>query len=204
MPYDILAEYGHTHDHAEAATLLRSETKKILSPPWPRCGRPNCICARARRLRQRPTKSCAGFIKRVQQSTRICCRVGLELPPVDESRRLSGERADLRDPRGALVAASRSSRTVDAYLVQAGGLPEFEALEAWLRERRKAPPRRARPGRRGRRAEARTGLRELQAAIAGSTTWAGLADTGSGDPAAREPDPAGRQYLDILAGEAQP
>src|SRR6185369_16139817 len=46
------------------------------------------------------------YIKQVQQSSRIyLARVGLELPGVDESRRLSGDRKSVTDRTSALAPA---------------------------------------------------------------------------------------------------
>src|SRR5690606_1991140 len=82
---DVLAEYGHTHDHAEAATLLDPDTratlKQALDQMWQselhlRQGRPDQALPFAYKA--------LGFIKEVQQATRIyLARVGPELPPID-------------------------------------------------------------------------------------------------------------------------
>jgi hypothetical protein len=135
---EVLAEYGHTHDHAEAATLLDPETKKILraalSEMWQaelhlRLGEPGKALPFENRA--------LAYIKQVQQSTRIyLARVGLELPPVDESRRLSGERAGLRDPGGVLAPASVEDGNVTAVYqsLQANAGTDLDAFERWLRE----------------------------------------------------------------------
>ena len=98
-PEAVLERFGHTHDHAEAATLLDPETRKLLKAAldemWQselnlRTGRPDLALPYANRA--------LGFIKQVQQSTRIYLpRVGTELPPVDESRRMGGDREGLGD-----------------------------------------------------------------------------------------------------------
>lgn len=107
-PVNVLEDYGHTHDDAEAATLLDPETrailKKALDAMWSsegelRQGRPDRALPHAYRA--------LGYIKQVQQATRIyLARVGLELPPIDESRRMGGDRAGLGDRRDGLVTAS--------------------------------------------------------------------------------------------------
>ena len=204
---DILAEYGHTHDHAEAATLLDPETKKILKSALAEMWQAELHLRQGAPAKALPYENRAlGFIKQVQQSTRIyLARVGLELPPVDESRRLSGERAGLRDPRGVLVATSVEEQPlIDAYqALQDGGLPEFEVLEAWLRERGKRLPDAlgliAAADALKREPACATCRRQLQDRL-----WAALPTPAAGTRQRAEPDPAGRQYLDILAGEAQP
>ena len=141
---NILAEYGHTHDHAEAATLLDPETKKILksalSEMWQaelhlRQGEP----AKALSFENRALI----FIKQVQQSTRIyLARVGLELPPVDESRRLTGERKDVRDPRGFLVASNRDEKILsDMYQSLASNASaDLASFDTWLRANKSSVP----------------------------------------------------------------
>jgi hypothetical protein len=104
---DIVAEYGHVHDIAEAATLLDPETRAVLKSAlaemWQaelhlRQGHPDEALPYERRALE--------FIKQVQQAARIyLARVGLELPQIDETRRLSGERKDLSDRVGTLAAA---------------------------------------------------------------------------------------------------
>lgn len=134
---DVVAQFGHTHDHAEAATLLDPETKKLLraalSEMWQaelklRTGVPDQALPFENRA--------LGFIKQVQQASRIyLARVGLELPPVDESRRLSGERKDVRDRPGVLVAAERERAPITHLYqaLQSGKSPELDTFESWLR-----------------------------------------------------------------------
>ena len=204
---DILAEYGHTHDHAEAATLLDPETKKILKSALAEMWQAELHLRQGAPAKALPYENRAlGFIKQVQQSTRIyLARVGLELPPVDESRRLSGERAGLRDPRGVLVAARVEEQPlIDAYkALQAGDVPEFEALEGWLRERGKRLPDAL-----GliaaadalRREPACTSCRRQLL----DRLWAALPTPATGSRLRAEPDALGRRYLGLLDGEAQP
>lgn len=138
----VLEEYGHTHDHAEAATLLDPDTRKILKSAldemWQseghlRQGHPDLALPYAYRALR--------FIKQVQQATRIyLARVGPELPPIDESRRMGGDRAGLARRDDALVAAEVADPTLaalwhslDASQVPAAAI-DFTALERWLRE----------------------------------------------------------------------
>jgi len=139
---DVLEAYGHTHDHAEAATLLDPETratlKKALDQMWQselhlRQGHPDQALPFAYKALE--------YIKQVQQATRIyLARVGPELPPIDETRRLGGDRKGIApralgaldrpkddDPAPARVWAALAN---DAATADAGDL---EALQAWLR-----------------------------------------------------------------------
>ena len=104
----MLEQFGHTHDQAEAATLLDPETRELLrsaldemwqSEAHLRQGHPELALPYAYRA--------LGFIKQVQQASRIyLARVGLELPPIDESRRLGGDRAGLGDRADPLTDAT--------------------------------------------------------------------------------------------------
>lgn len=145
---DVLAEYGHTHDHAEAATLLDPETratlKQALDQMWQselhlRQGYPDRALPYAYKALE--------FIKQVQQASRIyLARVGPELPPIDESRRLSGDRTGLARRADALVPATAADATVASLwralenptaTGQAQPSPDqdaLDALERWLRE----------------------------------------------------------------------
>ncbi|MCU1082458.1 DUF4175 domain-containing protein [Stenotrophomonas maltophilia] len=133
---DVLSEYGHTHDHAEATTLLDPQTratlKAALDQMWSaegelRQGRPEQALPFAYKA--------LGFIKQVQQAERIyLARVGPELPPIDESRRLGGDRAGLASRE--LPLAARTSP--DPAIVEAwqrfgddNGAPDLDALAAW-------------------------------------------------------------------------
>jgi hypothetical protein len=142
----VLEEYGHTHDHAEAATLLDPETratlKAALDQMWQselnlRQGHPERALPHAYRALR--------FIKQVQQATRIyLARVGPELPPIDESRRLGGDRAGLSRRDDPLVAATAPDPTLAGLWRALDDVPpgeraqapavDFTALERWLRD----------------------------------------------------------------------
>ena len=140
---NVLEDYGHTHDDAEAATLLDPETrallKQALDAMWSsegelRQGQPERALPHAYRA--------LGFIKQVQQASRIyLARVGLELPPIDETRRMTGKRDGLGDRRDGLVAATAPESPALA-LWQAlaperdgdGADAALEAFAAWLGE----------------------------------------------------------------------
>ena len=138
----VVAEYGHVHDLPEAATLLDPETKKLLraaldqmwqSEQHLRQGNPDTALPFAYKA--------LGFIKQVQQADRIyLARTGSELPPIDESRRLGGDRAGLGDRRDVLPDAEPVDPVPAAAwraLQDAPGkdrkAPDYDALERWAR-----------------------------------------------------------------------
>ncbi|MCF7751131.1 hypothetical protein KQ945_10270 [Bacillus subtilis subsp. subtilis] len=134
---DVLSEYGHTHDHAEAATLLDPQTratlKAALDQMWSsegelRQGRPEAALPYANKA--------LAFIKQVQQAERIyLARVGPELPPIDESRRLSGDRTDLASRTLSIEAvAAPDPAIVVAWqqLADPGSSPDLDAIAQWL------------------------------------------------------------------------
>jgi len=207
----VLEEYGHTHDHAEAATLLDPETratlKLALDAMWQsegqlRQGHPDLALPYA--------YTALKHIKLVQQASRIyLARVGPELPPIDESRRMSGDRAGIGRRGDALVA----STAPDPALMQAWHAlddargsdasareVDFTALDRWLRanEARVADPLSLIAALDALRAEPACDAcrRELRAQL-----WPLL----SRPPAAVQRrdggDAAGRRYLDALRQE---
>ncbi|SDR15291.1 DUF4175 domain-containing protein [Pseudoxanthomonas sp. CF125] len=141
---DVLVEFGHTHDHAEAATLLDPETratlKQALDQMWQselhlRQGHPRQALPYAYKA--------LGFIKQVQQATRIfLARVGPELPPIDEARRMTGDRAGLARRELPLAAKNTGIDAAPAevwraladspHAAKTTELP-LDALERWLR-----------------------------------------------------------------------
>ena len=138
---DVLSAYGHTHDHAEAATLLDPQTRAILKQAldqmWQSEGE----------LRQgHPDKAlpyaykALGFIKQVQQAERIyLARVGPDLPSIDETRRMTGKRDGLASRTTTLQAASRDDADVVALWRALADVPgnaapiDTTALQRWLR-----------------------------------------------------------------------
>lgn len=136
---NVLAEFGHTHDHAEAATLLDPDTKRILrvalEAMWQaelelRSGAPAAALPHEYKALEQ--------IKLVQQASRIyLARVGLELPPVDETRRLSGERKDVRNSENAANAATAPEPQLDAIwqALERGETPDWDGFDKWLGQR---------------------------------------------------------------------
>ena len=134
---NALAEFGHTHDIAEAATLLDPQTRKTLKAALEEMWQAELHLRQGAPREALPYEYRAlELIKRVQQADRIyLARVGLELPAVDESRRLSGDRAGLRAPGDALEPAAPTDAIVaEAWAaLQRDELPDLEALLAWAR-----------------------------------------------------------------------
>jgi hypothetical protein len=107
---DVLGEFGHAHDEGEAATLFDPETHAKLTAMvdqmWQsegalRAGDPAMALPFARRA--------LVLLKQVQQSTRVfLAKVGSELPPIDEGRRMTGKRDDIGPGRLALPARTAS------------------------------------------------------------------------------------------------
>ncbi|MGV8959717.1 MAG: hypothetical protein ACOH1V_04955 [Stenotrophomonas sp.] len=142
---DVLSEYGHTHDHAEAATLLDPQTratlKAALDQMWRsegelRQGRPDTALPFAYKA--------LGLIKQVQQAERIyLARVGPELPPIDEGRRMGGDRTGIAPGRSAPVAIpTRDDAAVQVWqqLGEPDAAVDLDALTRWLGENERALP----------------------------------------------------------------
>lgn len=135
----VVAQFGHSHDHAEATTLFdpatRALLKSALDAMWQsegmlRQGQPADALPHAYRA--------LAFIKQVQQASRIyLARVGLELPPLDFSRRLSGKPSGQRARRDPLANAD-AERLAVAAAWQAldrpapDSDPQLAALTDWL------------------------------------------------------------------------
>lgn len=133
---DVLAEYGHTHDHAEAATLLDPQTRAILKSAldamWLsegelRQGRPEQALPHAYKA--------LAFIKQVQQAERVyLARLGPDLPPIDMNRRMGGKREGLASRRLSLPPGQPGDAAIaQAWLaLDRGALPSMQALQRWL------------------------------------------------------------------------
>ena len=208
MP-NVLEEFGHTHDDSEAATLLDPETRellrKALNAMWLsegelRQGQPGAALPHAYRA--------LGFIKQVQQASRIyLARVGLELPPIDEARRMTGDRAGLGDRRTGLVPAAPPASPAlalwQALAAPGDSVDAREAFAVWLRSNEASADDAlglvaamdavsADPACEGCRAELRRRL------------WPLLATPAAGTGARTAPDARGAAYLDALARERSP
>ncbi|MBN8887904.1 MAG: DUF4175 family protein [Rudaea sp.] len=207
---DIVAEFGHVHDIAEAATLLDAETKATLKSALAEMWQAELHLRQGRPDEALPYEYRAlDFIKRVQQSTRIYLeRVGLELPAPDEARRLSGERKGVEDRSGSLAAATIDDAPLARLWsgLQRGDAADANAIdwsgaEEWLRAREASLPDALavlaaidRTRRDPACAECRDSLRAL--------LWPLLPAPAATGAARATPDAAGRAYLDALQSDA--
>ncbi|MDP1026742.1 DUF4175 domain-containing protein [Sphingomonas sp. KR1UV-12] len=132
---DVTAEYGHTHDESEAATLLdpgtRATLRKVLDAMWQselalRQGEPRKALG--------PANTALRFLKQVQQATRVfLARTGTQLPSVDEGRRLTGKRDGIAPALPALVVEPVDASPAAAWRGLASGVVPLEPLTRWLR-----------------------------------------------------------------------
>jgi hypothetical protein len=132
----VTAEYGHMHDVAEAATLLDPETKAILKSALSEMWDAELHLRQGRPAEALPFENRAlVYIKQVQQSSRIyLARVGLELPAVDEGRRLSGDRKGVTDRESALAPAdANDSGALSVWqALDAHTTPDLDAFDRWV------------------------------------------------------------------------
>lgn len=205
---DVLSEYGHTHDHAEAATLLDPQTRAILKSAldqmWQseghlRQGHPDQALPYAYKA--------LAFIKQVQQAERIyLARVGSELPPIDMARRMTGKRDGLGDRSVQLAARPAGDAVVASAwhaLASSDESVDLDALSRWLDANPNAVPDaldvvaaidalRQQP-------DCRTCRNELRAQL-----WPALRRA-EGPPARRAAaDASGRRYLEALSAPQEP
>jgi hypothetical protein len=134
---NVLAEYGHTHDESEAATLLDPGTRNLLKlaldAMWEaevnlRSGRPEAAL---------PFENKAlDYIKRIQQATRIYLpKIGSQQPPIDMARRLTGKRVGIVGGPARLtpfVIEDAVPATAWRALAQPGAI-DLAGLEGWVR-----------------------------------------------------------------------
>lgn len=134
----IVETYGHTHDESEAATLLDPGTRATLRQALDNMRQSETALRLGDPRRALPfAYKALRFIKQVQQATRIfLARTGSQLPPVDLTRRLTGDRSDMA-PR---MLASTTADPVDATpsaiwaaLDTRNDAGALEALTRWLR-----------------------------------------------------------------------
>ncbi|MFC5578219.1 hypothetical protein ACFPOA_09385 [Lysobacter niabensis] len=148
---DVLADYGHTHDDSEAATLLDPETRRTLKAALDQMWQAELHLRQGHPDLALPYEYKAlDFIKQVQQAGRVyLARMGSELPPIDESRRLSGERAGLA-PRDDLLVPATPTSPLLANLWRALEMPpaagacadglDLDGAERWLRANERRVP----------------------------------------------------------------
>lgn len=134
---DVLAEYGHTHDDADSATLFDPVTKARLNGAVEQMWQSELALNQGDPARALPYANRAlVLIKQVQQATRIfLARVGTgDLPPIDEGRRLSGVREGVtRDDLALAPEASDDGGAARIWAALAGPPPSAGALDAVAR-----------------------------------------------------------------------
>ena len=194
--------WAHQHDLPEAATLLDPETKRILRLALQEMWQSELHLRQAEPDLALPYEYKAlDYIKQVQQAERIyLARSGVELPQVDETRRLGGKREGLTDRALAVPAAAERSVARHARMGRArarrGRRPR--ALQAWVRAHEASVPDAiglwsaiAQAQRNPDCAECRD---ELEARL-----WPLLPATATGVTPRPEPDAAGAEWLDALS-----
>jgi hypothetical protein len=125
----VVAEFSHIHDAPEAATLLDPDTRLLLKSALDAMWLAEGELRTSHPERALPHEYRAlRFIKQVQQASRIyLARVGLELPPVDETRRLHGDRAGIAPSADDLRPAETTAAPVRDLWLQLGALPAAAA-----------------------------------------------------------------------------
>ncbi|WP_250460456.1 DUF4175 domain-containing protein [Microbulbifer litoralis] len=129
----VVAAAGHSHDTSEHATLFDPKTKELLrsalNAMWSAWRDLSVIEPRASLPDQHRALR---FIKEVQQASRIYLqRVGFETPPLDQSRRLTGERDEVDVPpaQGERAAGEREQLLELLAQVRGGDVPDAEAAQ---------------------------------------------------------------------------
>lgn len=138
----VTDEYGHTHDIPEAATLLDPATQKLLRAALGEMWQAELHLRQGFPQRALPFENRAlDLIKKVQQADRIyLAKVGSQIPPVDEARRLSGKRDGLGIRKDMIQSAPAKDEAVGALWAALGtpgkrddSVPALLAdAEAWL------------------------------------------------------------------------
>jgi hypothetical protein len=204
---DTVAEYGHVHDIAEAATLLDPDTRDILKSALGEMWQAELHLRQGKPDEALPyEKRALDFIKQVQESTRIyLARVGLELPTPDEARRLSGTRTDLTDRIGTLTAANVGNASLTGLwrTLAEGGTPDWNGAETWIAAHQTSLPDALgvlaaidRARREPACADCRKELRNL--------LWPLLPTPAAASAPRDAPDAVGRGYLESIHADAAP
>jgi hypothetical protein len=134
---NLSAQYGHVHDKPEAATLLDPDTRRLLKAALDEMWQAELHLRQADPELALPYEYKAlAYIKQVQQAERIyLARAGVQLPQVDLTRRLSGDRAGLVDRQLGAVAQSPEPTPVAAawQALTDETAPDWAALNGWVR-----------------------------------------------------------------------
>jgi len=198
---DVVAEYGHVHDIAEAATLLDPDTRATLKSALAEMWQAELHLRQGAPAQALPYEHRAlDYIKQVQQATRIyLARVGLELPVPDEARRLGGERKDLGDRSGSLAPALAGDAALVALwqALDGRGAADWDAAQRALGARGDTPDvlgALAALDRARREPDCVDCRRELRAAL-----WPLLPPSPAATATRALPSAADRAYVDALA-----
>ena len=139
----VLEQYAHLHDLPEAATLLDPRTRETLRRALGEMWQSELALRQGDPARALPYAYRAlAFIQQVREADRIyLARTGSQLPPIDHSRRLGGDRDGIgRRPLAPSSRPEPSGVLEDAWAGLAGGqgadAVDLEALEAWLARNR--------------------------------------------------------------------
>jgi hypothetical protein len=141
--HDVVAEFGHTHDQAENATLFDEATKKILrralGAMWEA---EKALRAIAPTSALGPEHKALDAIKQLQQADRIYLhKTAFVAPPLKEEIRMTGDLAGAKSYRREQATAAVPIPDEVRRLIQAldgdGTLPALwsRAAHAWIRER---------------------------------------------------------------------
>ncbi|MGY0561778.1 hypothetical protein ACW7G2_13800 [Luteimonas sp. A277] len=134
----VLEEYAHLHDLPEAATLLDPRTRETLRLALGEMWQSELALRQGDPERALPYAYRAlAHIQQVREADRIyLARVGTQLPPIDESRRLGGERDGIA--RRALAPTLRDAGGDELEflwqsMAEAPGIEgaDLELLDAW-------------------------------------------------------------------------
>ena len=135
----VLEEYAHLHDLPEAATLLDPRTRETLRSALGEMWQSELALRQGDPARALPYAYRAlEYIQQVREADRIyLARVGSQLPPIDEGRRLGGERDGIgRRQLPPSTYAAGADALDDAWIALAeapgAGEVDLEALETWL------------------------------------------------------------------------
>ncbi|HRO28092.1 MAG TPA: hypothetical protein PLD19_11755, partial [Luteimonas sp.] len=204
----VVETFGHIHDIPEAATLLDPETRETLRAALREMWQSELHLRQAAPTQALPYAHRAlELIKQVQQADRIYLqRVGSQLPPIDETRRLTGKRDGLGDrPLPPLSAVQDDAVLSDAWRSLEATDPDavaarLDALQAWVDANRSrvADPLAwiAAIDALRRDPQCASCREELRALL-----WSGMSRPAGGISRRAGDDPAARRYLDALREE---
>lgn len=137
---DVLGDFGHAHDEGEAATLFDPETRARLTQAVDQMWQSEGALRGGEPARALPFANRAlVLIKQVQQATRMfLAKVGSELPPIDETRRLTGKRDDIAPVTAELapLPIDRDAATAWAAIDGTPGTMDLTPLARWFRANR--------------------------------------------------------------------